>query len=176
MRLSIVEYMNYLKGSTHSKCVVERENVLNAGHLTLRGKTEATSELVSIYVLCLQFSAINSEPYEIKGRLTIDGTVKNKEMHCSCKAERTMKIWNKYCPYIKCVWSTQKVVTKERYKPVPIEEMPCFIDKVKHSNIVTNDEKIRSFFCQNLPSSTISVHRKGRRNISRNMQLPDYQM
>lgn len=60
---------------------------------------------------------------------------------------------------IKCVWSTQKVVTKERYKPVPIDEMPCFTDKVKRSNIETDDDGIRTFFCQNLPNSAISKHR-----------------
>ncbi|KAJ8985419.1 hypothetical protein NQ317_017048 [Molorchus minor] len=40
MKLSILEYMQYLGGSEYSKCVVEGENVLNAGHLILAETTE----------------------------------------------------------------------------------------------------------------------------------------
>ncbi|KAG5870899.1 hypothetical protein JTB14_025414 [Gonioctena quinquepunctata] len=29
---------------------------------------------------------------------------------------------------IKCVWSTQKAITKDQYKPVPVDEMPCLKD------------------------------------------------
>lgn len=104
MRLSILEYMRYLDGSTHSKCVVEGENVLNAGHLILVGKTKFTSDWINVYGLCLQSSAINSDPHEIKGTLTTqEATVKIKEMHCSCKAGNSGKCKHISALLVKCV-------------------------------------------------------------------------
>lgn len=103
MRLSILEYMRYLEGSLHSKCVVEGENVLNAGHLILGGKTEVSSKFVSIYGLCLQSSAINSDPHEIKGTLSTDETVKIKEMRCSCKAGNSGKCKHVSALLVKCI-------------------------------------------------------------------------
>lgn len=103
MRLSILEYMRYLEGSTHSKCVVEGENVLNAGHLVLGGKTEVTNEFINIYGLCLQSTAINSDPHEIKGTLTMGEIVKIKEMHCSCKAVNSGKCKHVSALLIKCI-------------------------------------------------------------------------
>ncbi|KAJ8983631.1 hypothetical protein NQ317_004269 [Molorchus minor] len=61
MKLSILEYMKYLGGSEYSKCVVEGENVLNAGHLILAGKTEENLENVTINGLfAIQFPRISS--------------------------------------------------------------------------------------------------------------------
>lgn len=64
MKLSILEYMKYIGGSEHSKCVVEGENVINARHFILAGKMDATSEVMSIYGLCLQSSSLDSVPHE----------------------------------------------------------------------------------------------------------------
>ncbi|KAJ8980483.1 hypothetical protein NQ317_013236 [Molorchus minor] len=59
--ISILEYMKYLGGSEYSKCVVEGENVLNAGHLILAGKTEENLENVTINGLfAIQFPRISS--------------------------------------------------------------------------------------------------------------------
>ncbi|KAJ8977808.1 hypothetical protein NQ317_000065 [Molorchus minor] len=71
MKLSILEYMKYLGGSKYSKCVVEGENVLNAGHLILAGKTEENLENVTINGLCLQSSSLESVPHEITGELSL---------------------------------------------------------------------------------------------------------
>ncbi|KAJ8979987.1 hypothetical protein NQ317_016650 [Molorchus minor] len=51
MKLSILKYMKYLGGSEYSKCVVEGENVLNAGHLILAEKTEENLENFNIQIL-----------------------------------------------------------------------------------------------------------------------------
>ncbi|KAJ8980689.1 hypothetical protein NQ317_006085 [Molorchus minor] len=73
MKLSILEYMKYLGGSEYSKC--EGENVLNAGHLILAGKTEENIENVTINGLCLQSSSLESVPREITGELSLGRTV-----------------------------------------------------------------------------------------------------
>lgn len=93
MKLSILVYMKYLGGSEHSKCVVEGENVLNAGHLILAGKIQETScsNFIDVYGLCLQSSALDSNPHEITGRLSIASSVKIINMLCSCKAGNSGK-------------------------------------------------------------------------------------
>lgn len=104
MRLSITVYTAYLEGSEHSKCVVEGENVLNAGHLILAGKTGHSDNTTFIYGLCLQSSAIFQQPHEIKGELINSGGVLTiLKMHCSCKAGNSGRCKHISAFLIKCI-------------------------------------------------------------------------
>lgn len=61
---------------------------------------------------------------------------------------------------IACVWSTQKKETQEKYKAVPIDEMPCF--KNKTEDIVIDDNvlrTIRSNMLSALPFSAAALHK-----------------
>lgn len=53
------------------ECVVEGENVLNAGHLILTGKTQEHFGNIELYGLCPQSSSIDSNPQEITEKLCI---------------------------------------------------------------------------------------------------------
>lgn len=52
---------------------------------------------------------------------------------------------------LKCAWAAQKNVTKEKYRDVPIKEMPCFKDKVKECQLQINDNTIYNFFYKKAP-------------------------
>ncbi|XP_030757981.1 uncharacterized protein LOC115883719 isoform X3 [Sitophilus oryzae] len=179
MRLSIMEFMNYVGGSEHSKCVVEGENVLNAGHLILAGKIEESScsDYIDVYGLCLQSSVLDSNPHEITGKLSLSKSIKISSMLCSCKAGNSGK-----CKHVsaflircirqdvehwvlfpklkkKCVWAIQKNLTKEKYRPVSVDEMPCFENKgIYKSQLDVNPDDIVNFFCNKLPASAIAKH------------------
>lgn len=178
IRLSIVDYMKYLEGTENSKCVYEGEHVLNAGHLILAGKTKTTATSLNIIALCLQSSALENEPHKIEGRLKIENERAHIElMVCSCKAgqsgrckhisaflikctrEDIKSLENISQTQLKCAWSTQKLITREKYKPVPVKEMPCLANKVPSCNIEINNSEVLNFFCANLPQSAISKHR-----------------
>lgn len=106
MKLSIVEYMKYISGSEHSKCVVEGENVLDAGHLILAGKIKETScsDYIDVYGLCLQSSALDSNPHEITGKLSITAKyLKITSMICSCKAGNSGKCKHVSAFLIRCI-------------------------------------------------------------------------
>lgn len=109
MKLSILEYMRYLEGSQHSKCVVEGENVVNAGHLILAGKNQEACgpDVISVYGLCLQTSALDSNPHEITGKLAITTSVKFVKMHCSCKAGNSGRCKHVSAFLIKCIRCVQ---------------------------------------------------------------------
>ncbi|KAJ8957216.1 hypothetical protein NQ318_007778 [Aromia moschata] len=103
IRLSILKYMEYLDDTVNSKCVYEGEHILNAGHLILSGKTNVTTEFINIYALCLQTSALNSNPHEISGSLNISGsTVTVGRMLCSCKAGNSGKCKHISAVLIRC--------------------------------------------------------------------------
>lgn len=80
--------MKYVKGTENSRCVYEGEEVVNAGHIILYGKTEESKNSMKIVALCLQTSALNSAPHEVYGSLIIspNNIVKIGHMRCTCKA------------------------------------------------------------------------------------------
>ncbi|KAG5893604.1 hypothetical protein JTB14_019275 [Gonioctena quinquepunctata] len=86
--LSMLEYMDYVNGNENSRCVHEGEEVVNAGHIILYGKTEHTRNHIKLIALCLQSSAIYADPHEILGTLAIEpnNKVKIVNMSCTCKA------------------------------------------------------------------------------------------
>ncbi|XP_050511157.1 uncharacterized protein LOC126887611 [Diabrotica virgifera virgifera] len=185
MRLSIVEYMVYLKGSEHySEYVVEGEELLNAGHLLLAGITDQHLNKIFIYALCDESSTINHNPHEIKGELMIikDNALKINAMHCSCTAGNSGRCKHISALLIKCirvdniesleeisqtginsVWSNEHKDTNDNYKPVPVEEMPRYKQKITRRLSVDNAD-ILNFFCKQLPNSSVAKHRQGRRD------------
>lgn len=61
---------------------------------------------------------------------------------------------------LKCVWSQQKNVTKQKYQAVPLTDMPCLSSKINKSDNSTLDKnKIFDFFISKLPHSAIAKHR-----------------
>lgn len=94
--------MRYLGGTKNSKCIVKGENVLNAGHLILAGKIEANDNFIQVDAVCLQSSAINSGPHEIKGSLKIQSSVAVQGMLCTCKVGNNEKKNISAC-LVKCV-------------------------------------------------------------------------
>lgn len=103
MKLGIMEYMRYLGGSEHSKCVVEGENVINAGHLLSAGKLEETSDFISIYGLCVQSSSVDSLPHEVTGKLSVGSTINILNMLCTCKAGNSGRCKHVSALLIKCI-------------------------------------------------------------------------
>lgn len=194
MRLSIIDYMEYLEGTNTSRCVYEGEEVLNSGHLILCGKLDFSSQVNNMFVcgLCLQTSDLKSHPHEIKGELEIiNEKLKVKHMNCSCKAGKSGK-----CKHIsallikctrvdletfeiisqtdlKCTWSKQKSMTEEKYQAVSIHKMPCLKDMTedKEMQLVVDENKMYDFFVQQLPSSALAKHRLGRRPVTDNFTL-----
>lgn len=87
LTLSLVEYLRYIGSNEHSRCIVEGEEVLNAGHIILHGKTFSFENGLKLCAVCLQTSALQAHPHEIFGELLIQNKeVLIKIMHCSCKA------------------------------------------------------------------------------------------
>lgn len=79
----------------------------------------------------------------------------------------------------KCIWTTQKNLTKDKYRPVAVDEMICIKNKILKSNININSNDIFDFCCSKLPTSAITKHREGRRelfsttNSINNVQISD---
>ncbi|KAJ8915296.1 hypothetical protein NQ315_014804 [Exocentrus adspersus] len=67
---------------------------------------------------------------------------------------------------IKCAWATEKLITKENYKPVPVKEMPCFSNKVRKATVTVHKNATFTTFLNNLPNSALSQHNKGRRSFT----------
>ncbi|KAG5863459.1 hypothetical protein JTB14_026643 [Gonioctena quinquepunctata] len=105
-------------------------------------------------------------------------------MSCSCKAGNTGR-----CKHIsavlkcsrsdlqelelicqtdlKCVGNRQKHTTREKYRAVPIKDMPCFTKKVEeHVNISFDEKEMLNLFIAKLPNSAISKHSVGRRSVN----------
>ncbi|KAH6945488.1 hypothetical protein HPB50_008727 [Hyalomma asiaticum] len=68
---------------TRVRCLIEREEVLNAGHIICGGVKECTASSYTIQGLCLQTSQVRQNPHELWFEFTSDETIKG---HCSCKA------------------------------------------------------------------------------------------
>lgn len=86
MRLSLVPYFKYLGSNIASRNVREGEEVLNANHLILCGSTKLCPEVVDIYALCLQTSALTAAPHIIQGSIELEPNICISKMSCSCKA------------------------------------------------------------------------------------------
>ena len=70
-----------------SRCIIEGQEILNAKHIILLGKTSDTIDSLEILALCLQTSEIKSRPHEIKGCFKIvENDVHIEAFQCSCKA------------------------------------------------------------------------------------------
>lgn len=46
--VSLVEYINYVGGNINARCVVEGEEVCNAGHIILHGRTDFSSSHIKL--------------------------------------------------------------------------------------------------------------------------------
>lgn len=60
---------------------------------------------------------------------------------------------------LKCVWSTKKCVTQEKYAAVPLNDMPCFKNKISPCELEVDNDRLFDFFTTNLPKSAISKHK-----------------
>lgn len=62
---------------------------------------------------------------------------------------------------IACVWSAQKKDTQEKYKAVPINQMPCFESKTEEAASVDANvlASIRQNLISALPSSAVALHK-----------------
>lgn len=60
---------------------------------------------------------------------------------------------------LKCVWSTQKNVTQEKYKAVPIDEMPCLKMKIVEPALKVDEKAMAEFFMRKLPDAATTKHR-----------------
>ncbi|KAJ8909641.1 hypothetical protein NQ315_015333 [Exocentrus adspersus] len=69
---------------------------------------------------------------------------------------------------LKCVWSTQKSVTQEKYSAVSINQIPCFKDQVKQSLRGIGEEDLYNFFIEKLPESALALNisKVGRRSCT----------
>lgn len=202
--LSLVEFISFIGGNIRSRCVIEGEEVLNARHIILHGKTEWTSTTIDVCAICLQTSSLQSNPHEIYGKLQIhNGSAKVAKMHCSCKAgaggqckhiAAFLILLTRYLIDIKCVisdllkndfvfrenlaeleaisktqltcaWSNQKSSVQDKYKAVPVKDMPCIVAKANNRKMDLSDDSVCSetsileYFIKKLPNSTIAKHK-----------------
>ena len=87
MYLGLEKVFNFLNAAPGSRSVVEGEAVLHAKHLVVCGVLQKSTETSEIIAYCVQTSAINKDPHEIKGNLNIKGSVVDIGIFvCSCKA------------------------------------------------------------------------------------------
>nr|CAI5833209.1 unnamed protein product [Callosobruchus analis] len=166
LTLSLMEYITYIGGNANSRVVLEGEEVVNAGHIILYGKSELTHFSLKVCALCLQTSALQSNPHEIKGTLTISNKFAAiKQMYCTCKAgaggqckhisallillTRTnlLELEDISKTQLACAWSGRKGIVQDKYKAVPVPEMPCIKAAVPGPNIFLNPNG--HFLCLN---------------------------
>nr|XP_054920609.1 uncharacterized protein LOC126518183 [Dermacentor andersoni] len=73
--------MAHIGGSeTRVRCLVEGEEVLNAGHIVCCGLKQCTVSSYTVQVLCLQTSQVRQKPHELCNNFFF------LQGHCSCKA------------------------------------------------------------------------------------------
>ena len=83
----------YTNETPSSRNMIEGQNIINSGMLIMCGTTARTNNHIDLYALCLQTSALTSEPHVITGTLLIKysnisnkGTIVIGKMNCFCKA------------------------------------------------------------------------------------------
>ncbi|XP_044761476.1 uncharacterized protein LOC123318796 [Coccinella septempunctata] len=85
--LNLKEYFRYLGSIPTSRNLLEGGAVLNAGHIMMCGNLGKSSRVIEIFGLCLQTSALSSDPHEIMGKIIInEETAIISAFTCSCKA------------------------------------------------------------------------------------------
>lgn len=86
--LGIADVCEALNGTPSSRNFVEGEDILRSKHLILCEASKKTSSEVHVYALCLQTSALDSQPHTIEGMLKFDTKKKVivKTITCTCKA------------------------------------------------------------------------------------------
>ena len=90
MYSGLEKVFNFLNAAPGSRSVVEGEAVLHAKHLVVCRILQKSSETREIIAYCVQTSAINQDPHEIKGNLNNSGSVVDVRIFlCSCKARTT---------------------------------------------------------------------------------------
>ncbi|KAJ8914901.1 hypothetical protein NQ315_016055 [Exocentrus adspersus] len=188
IKLSLIDYINYIGGNVNGRTVIEGEEVLNAGHIILYGKTDYGPSFIKVVALCLQTSALQLSPHEISGEIVIPmsttaniSTARIKVMVCTCKADAAglckhvsaflilltrinlAELESISRTELSCSWSNIKSTVQEKYKAVPVKEMLCLQHKMKIPIGETNEKSTQRFildyFVANLPNSTIAKHR-----------------
>nr|CAI5838982.1 unnamed protein product [Callosobruchus analis] len=148
LTLSLMEYITYIGGNANSRVVLEGEEVVNAGHIILYGKSELTH-------FSLKCPAVKST----RNKGNIDHFHKFaaiKQMYCTCKAgargqckhisallillTRTnlLELEDISKTQLACAWSGRKGIVQDKYKAVPVPEMPCIKAAVPGPNIFLN--------------------------------------
>lgn len=75
--LSLGDVMRHVGATeTRIRCLVEGEEVLNAGHLICCGVKTCTTESVSVQGLCLQTSHVQQMPHEVEFVYDSNGSIK----------------------------------------------------------------------------------------------------
>lgn len=118
IKLSVLDVMNFLEANTNSRCIYEGEAVLDACHIILCGKGVCLEEnIINLYGLCLQTSALYTNPHEIQGVLDVDQEkVTVQSMSCTCKAGNSGKCKHISALLLKCsryvtVWCYNSIVS-----------------------------------------------------------------
>lgn len=69
--------MSHIGGSeTRVRCLIEGEEVLNAGHIICCGLKESTASSYTVQGLCLQTSQVRRQPHELWFEFRSDETIK----------------------------------------------------------------------------------------------------
>ncbi|XP_075737097.1 uncharacterized protein LOC142776738 isoform X3 [Rhipicephalus microplus] len=83
-QLSLANIMAHLEASEKRvRCLIEGEEVLNAGHRICCGVKACNIDAVAIQGLCLQTSHVREKPHELELVFDVNSRIKD---HCSCKA------------------------------------------------------------------------------------------
>ena len=93
LRLDVL--CDYTKATPSSRNMIEGQGVINSGMIVMCGATVKTNDKIELYALCVQTSALTSDPHIITGTLIIKNFLNTDEtenfvdivhMHCTCKA------------------------------------------------------------------------------------------
>ena len=85
LRLDVL--CNYTKATPSSRNTIEGQGVINSGMIVMCGATVKTNDKIELYALCLQTSALTSDPHIITGTLIIKNVSNTDETEnlTSCK-------------------------------------------------------------------------------------------
>ena len=84
MFLSLSEVLEFIESTTNSRNFVEREKIINAGHLIFSGLNNQSVNQHNILSYCLQSSAFRDKPHKIKTIIDKNGKIVSSK--CSCTA------------------------------------------------------------------------------------------
>ncbi|CAG9773456.1 unnamed protein product [Ceutorhynchus assimilis] len=162
--LSLAEYMSYIEATTSLRCLIDGEEVLNAGPIVLHGRTDCSPTSIKICAVCLQSSALQTHPHQIIGELKIsNGAAKIFKMHCRKNLSELKDISK---TQLNCIWTDSKKSVKQKYKATCVREMPCIKPKLGMNVPVNMNDDLRKTvlesFMKKLPNSAIAKHSKGR--------------